>query len=130
MEAVNKIMDTIETPSEIISLIRLGKKGPTPRPVKIKLRQESDKDKILKSAKKLKGTNTYINRDMTPLERAEYRKLVMERKKKQVESESQGQKAHWIIRRGKVINAARPDTREDTQGNPLNSSELEPQKNM
>lgn len=112
-EEVDKIMVKIGTPSEIISLTRLGKKGSTPRPVKIKLKLESDKTRILKSAKKLKGTNTFINRDVTPSERPEFRKLVMERKRRQEESASKGQEAHWIIRRGKVINAARPDMLEE-----------------
>ena len=59
---------------------------------------------ILKAAKNLKGTEIYINKDMTPLEQAEHRRLIMEPKRRRGESRSNEQ---WVIRRNKVINVVR-----------------------
>ena len=87
----------------------MGQKTTTPRPVKIKLKNQSDQDRILKAAKNLKGTEIYISKDMTPLEQAEHRKLVMELKKKRGEA---GVDDQWIIRRGRVINVSRTGRRE------------------
>ena len=59
---------------------------------------------ILKAAKNLKGTEIYINKDMTPLEQAEHRRLIMELKRRRGESRSNEQ---WVICRNKVINVVR-----------------------
>ena len=103
--------------SDFDQVIRVGQKTTTPRPVKIKLKNQSDQDRILKAAKNLKGTEIYISKDMTPLEQAEHRKLVMELKKKRGEA---GVNDQWIIRRGRVINASRTGRREveDTSQDP------------
>ena len=85
-------------------IYRVRPKGATPRPVKIKLKNQDDQTKILKAAKNLKGTEIYINKDMTPLEQAEHRRLIMELKRRRGESRSNEQ---WVIRRSKVINVAR-----------------------
>ena len=81
-----KILESINAASDIDQLIRVGQKQTIPRPVKIKLKNQSDKDRILKAAKNLKGTEIYISKDMTSLEQAEHRKLVMELKKKRGEA--------------------------------------------
>ena len=95
----------------------MGQKKTTPRPVKIKLKNQSDQERILKAAKNLKSTEIYISKDMTPLEQAEHRKLVMELKKKRGEA---GVDDQWIIRRGRVINASRTGCKEveDTSQDP------------
>ena len=92
------------------------KKKTTPRPVKIKLKNQSDQDRILKAAKNLKGTEIYISKDTTPLEQVEHRKLVMELKKKR----EAGVDDQWIIRRGRVINASQTGCKEveDTSQDP------------
>ena len=69
---VNRILESINAPSEYAMINRVGPKGATPRPVKIKLTNQDDQTKILKAAKNLKGTEIYINKDMTPLEQAEH----------------------------------------------------------
>ena len=98
---VNRILESINAPSEYDMINRVGPKGATPRPVKIKLKNQDDQTKILKAAKNLKGTEIYINKDMTPLEQAEHRRLVMELKRRRGEARSNEQ---WVIRRNKVIN--------------------------
>ena len=104
-----RILESINAASEFDQVIRVGQKNPTPRPVKIKLKNQSDQDRILKAAKNLKGTEIYISKDMTPLEQAEHRKLVMELKKKRGEA---GVDDQWIIRRGRVIYASRTGCKE------------------
>ena len=103
---VNRILESINAPSEYDMINRVGPKGATPRPVKIKLKNQDDQTKILKAAKNLKGTEIYINKDMTPLEQAEHRRLIMELKRRRGEPRSNEQ---WVglIRHNKVINIAR-----------------------
>ncbi|RUS84616.1 hypothetical protein EGW08_007643 [Elysia chlorotica] len=86
---------------------RLGKKGEAPRPLKIRFNSSEACSRILKSASKLKGTKIYISRDMTPLERREWKELLEERNRKRQEALEKGIEANWVIRRGKVVNAAR-----------------------
>ncbi len=106
---VEDILQRIDAPCDFNVLMRVGKKGDAPRPVKIRIKEEADRTNILKSAKKLKGSVIFINKDMTPLERAEHRKLVTERKRRQEQSDTQGLEAHWIIRRGQVVNVMRSE---------------------
>ena len=72
--------------------------------MRIKLKNQDDQTKILKAAKNLKGTEIYINKDMTPSEQAQQRRLVMELKRRRGEALSNEQ---WVICRNKVINVAR-----------------------
>ncbi|RUS68411.1 hypothetical protein EGW08_023827 [Elysia chlorotica] len=95
--------------------VRVGRKGEAPRPLKIRFKESDSCNKILKSTKKLKGTDIYISRDMTPLERKQWKALLEERDKKRQEAKEQGleeKEALWIIRRGKVINVARDGPRQ------------------
>ena len=45
----------------------------------------------------------FINRDKTPLERAEWRKLLGEKKEKNEEAEHMGREENWVIRNNKVV---------------------------
>ena len=82
VDEVNRILESINAVSEYDFIARIGPKGVTPRPVKIRLTNQDDQTKILRAAQNLKGTDTYINKDMTPLEQAEYKKLIMELKRR------------------------------------------------
>ncbi len=73
------------------------------RPIKIPLNSSADVDRVMKSTYKLKGTNIYINRDLTPLERAELKKLIQERKEKIATSTALGENVFWRISGGKVV---------------------------
>lgn len=88
---------------------RLGKKGDSPRPLKVRFRTTDECTRVLKSARKLKGSNIYISRDMTPLERKEWKELLEERNKKRLEAMENGTEAKWVIRRGKVVNISREE---------------------
>ena len=100
---VNRILEFMNALSEYVVITRMGPKGVTPRPVKIMLKNQADQTKILKAAKNLKGTEIYINKDMTPLEQAEHNKLVMELKRRREDVQLNEQ---WVIRWNRVINAA------------------------
>ena len=97
-------MDSINALSKYVVITRVGPKGATPRPLKIKLKNQADQTKILKAARNLKGTEIYLNKDMTPLEQAEHKRLVLELKRKREEARSNEQ---WVIRQNRVINVAR-----------------------
>ena len=89
--------------------IRLGKKcdGAKPRPVKIRLSSQEEISQILRQAKKLRGTDIFISRDMTPLERREWKELLEERNRRRKDAEEKGEEGTWIIRKGKVVNVMR-----------------------
>ena len=112
MEQLKEILQTVEaSDSEPQHLIRLGPKGTEPRPLKARFKRQEDCWKVLKGTENLRGTDFFISRDMTPLEREERRALVKLKKEKEAESEAKGEEAKWKIRRGKVINTARKGTR-------------------
>ena len=105
---VETVLGRIEvTGCEFEQPMRLGKKGETPRPLKIRFKTKEMCTTILKSANKLKGSDTYISKDMTPLERIEWKALLKERDRKRQEALDNGDDAWWVIRKGKVINVAR-----------------------
>ena len=98
---VNRILESINAPSEYAMINRVGPKGATPWPVKIKLKNQDDQTKILKAAKNLKGTEIYINKDMTPIEQAEHRILVMELKRRgETRSNEQSQQSDQCNKSG------------------------------
>jgi hypothetical protein len=70
-----------------------------------------DHRKILRASGKLQNhedfKNIYINRDMTPLERDQWRILVKLKKDKQEQAVQTGEDATWIIRSGKVVKGRR-----------------------
>lgn len=106
---VMKVLDKIEVENcgGFEPPTRLGKKDEVTRPLKIRFKSSEACLKILKSANKLKGSKIYISRDVTPLERREWKELVEERNRKRQEAQEKGIEAKWIIRRGKVMNVAR-----------------------
>ena len=92
--------------SDIQQVIRLGKKQENtsrPRPLLIKLKEEKIKHLVLKRAKKLKDEReekyrkVFINRDMTPQEMEEEKKLVEELKTRRRNGEE-----GWFIKNGKL----------------------------
>lgn len=107
---IQSTLDKIKVKEAIFETpIRLGKKGEKPRPIKIRFKEGKSCLEILKSARKLKGTEIFISKDMTPLERTEWKALLEERKRKRQESLDKGEDARWVIRNGKVINLAREE---------------------
>ena len=113
--AFSTLCQELEVDASPKSIVRLGKKSDTARPMKVTLRNTEDVKNILSAAKKLAKTvnpllvNVSLKKDQTPLEREERRKLVAVRKEKQAESDNSGQKAKWVIRKGAVINVQRGD---------------------
>lgn len=113
IEKIKKVLEKIEAGQcELNNPVRLGKKGEQPRPLKVKLQSNDACQQILRQTKKLKGTDTYISRDMTPLERKEWKELLEERNKRRKEAEKKGEEEIWVIRKGKVVNVAREGGRQ------------------
>ena len=95
---------------------RLGAKkqdNPSPRPLLVKLQTQEQAEQCLKSWRILKENPGYehygIQRDMTFLERADMKKLVMERNRRRDQTREEGGSEVWAIRGGKVINTARKE---------------------
>jgi hypothetical protein len=116
LAALRGILDSIEAKVPLANPIRLGKKedSTTARPLRVRAVNEQDVTKIMKAAKKLKDhdslSSVYINRDKTPLERLEWKKLVEERKEKNEEAKSAGREENWVIRNHKVVLGRMRDT--------------------
>ncbi len=98
------------------SYFRLGKipDGPDakPRPVRLTLVSEAQKDKILRNAKNLKGNRNgfekiYIHQDLTPIQRAARQKLVLELKQRI----AQGQQNLIIVNDKIVVRRQQPQMR-------------------
>lgn len=106
-EIVRHLLSSIDTPVPFSKCVRLGKPDDTPRPVRITAASVKDQHAILKAAVRLREMdefqNVFVNRDQTPREQKNWRKLQEERKKKMKESEEAGENKTWVIRRGKVI---------------------------
>lgn len=107
LEKLRAMLKTIEANVPITKTDRLGKRSELTRPLKISVKSMSDKQRILKNASKLSRipdlSDIHINRDMTPLERDQWKILVKERKERVEESKAKGEVINWIIRNGKVI---------------------------
>ena len=71
-----------------------------------------------KAAKNLKGTEIYISKDITPLEQAEHRKLVMEVWTISGSSEEE----EWLMRHGQVVR--RPRTHPKIQAREVPTQEV------
>ena len=104
-ECVRKLLSSIGAAVPFSSVTRLGKRGDNTvaRPVRITTASTDDKHRVLKAAVKLKDledySRVYVNRDQTPLEQRQWKKLLEERKRKMQESSN----VPWVIRRGRVI---------------------------
>ena len=107
-EVLANIQDAIQTSVALTNIRRIGKReaGKT-RPLRTSVANTKDLGEILKSAKKLRYSdalnNVFINRDMTQLERSQWRELMKEKRDKQEVSLRNGENVKWIISKGKVV---------------------------
>jgi hypothetical protein len=95
---VQDLLNSIQCSTvSVNTCVRLGKlpEVPTerPRPVKIILSSEEQKDKILRYAKNLKGLSNgmnkvFIHQDLTPKQRARRQQLVQDLKARQQQGET------------------------------------------
>lgn len=106
--------DVIGVNIDIMEVVRLGKKKEgenKPRPVRVIVASDRQKQDVLRNAYKLRISNDqvtknlYVKKDMTLMERREDEALWKEWKAKKEESEQAGDTlAKWIRRDGKAIN--------------------------
>ena len=109
---------------------RLGKKGDKPRPLLITYDSPEAASTILKQAKALgKEENKQykgiaVKKDMTPLEREEYKKLIQLRNQKREEATANKTGEIWVIHGTKVVDIARrkPQEEESEPKAPSNAS--------
>ena len=101
------IQSAMGTNAKLSNVIRIGVYNDQNRPLRVKTSSPQDHRDMLSSAKKLQESDdfkeVYISRDMTPLERDQWKALVRERKEKQANSEKEGEQVRWIIRNNRVI---------------------------
>ncbi len=110
-EESRKILSTIGATVPITRPTRLGKRGDGKigRPLRITVSSVSDQHTVLKAAATLRGHHKYgevfINKDQTPWEQRQWKKLLEERKRKTEESAAANADVTWVIRKGRVIEA-------------------------
>ena len=110
MDQARAILGAMDVTVPMSNPQRLGKKDDADtraRPLRVKLSNEQDIKRVLRGGAKLKESDEYksiyVNRDMTPLERKEWRKLLEERRIKNSEAVAAGQDANWVIRNNRVV---------------------------
>ena len=138
---INKLLRASKTDHKPTEIRRLGKynsNNPKPRPLKVSFESEKARDEVLKSFHRARKDNTdkeaiinkvNLQKDMTKKEREEDDELFAELKLKRTESQESGDEyAHWIRRKGKVINIGKyptPEMEETDDSEGEDSSEEE-----
>ena len=90
---------------------RLGSKQSTPRPLRVEVTSDPSRLSVLRKAKTLVQSKNeiakkiFIKRDITPMQRAEEKRLLKLRDEKREEAKKKGDmSANWVIRRRRVVN--------------------------
>jgi hypothetical protein len=105
---VRKLLSSIGQAVPFSKAVRLGKPEHSSRPLRITSASITDQYSILKAAVKLRDSpaysNVYINKDMTPSEQKNWKRLQEVKKKKIQEAKDAGREdVTFVIRRGVVI---------------------------
>ena len=107
-EKIVKIQKDMGTSVPLTNVIRIGKASTGKiRPLRVTAPDTSAHIDLLRSAKNLRNSTSFstvfIKRDMTPLERSQWKALIKEKKEKQVRSNENGENVRWVIYRGRVV---------------------------
>ena len=110
-EKIDEIGQILGAVIETTKTVRIGKKETGKvRPLKVILPNRTARDALLSKAKNLRKSeeemakNLVMKMDLTPTQRLEEKKLLVERNKRREEDKANGVKSHtWIIRKGKII---------------------------
>ena len=110
-EKIDEIGKILETTIEATKAVRIGKKETGKvRPLKVILPNRISRDALLSKAKNLRKSedemakNLVLKMDLTPTQRLEEKKLLVERNKRRDEDKANGVRSHtWIIRSGRII---------------------------
>jgi hypothetical protein len=107
MRKLSNILKKIGVNATLANPTRLGKKENNNRPLRVRTANTGDMTKILGASKKLRDfeelEGVYINKDRTPLERAQWKQLMEERKEKNSEAKEAGREENWVIRNNRVV---------------------------
>ena len=107
-ELLTNLQQDIQTSVALTNIRRIGKYevGKT-RPLRASVRDTTELRKLLKYAKMLRDSdsfsNVFIARDMTQLQRSQWKSLIKEKREKQEMSSCNGEKVKWTITKGQVV---------------------------
>ena len=107
-ELLTNLQQDIQTSVALTNICRIGKYevGKT-KPLRASVPDTTELRKLLKYAKKLRDSdsfsNVFIARDMTQLQRSQWKSLIKEKREKQEMSSCNGEKVKWIITKGQVV---------------------------
>ena len=117
MEQIRATLDKLSIKVPLQKPIRLGT-GNKPRPLRVTVTNYEDARLILKEARKLENINgcekIFINRDMTPLERGNMRKLTERKKELNQKAKETKSGEVYIIKANKVVK--KPVKKDATEG--------------
>jgi hypothetical protein len=105
-ELIKQMLMKIEANVPFNNVVRLGQRGEKNRPIRIKTTSVIDHLKVLKAANKLQKVGLkeiIISKDLTPLERVMWKRVVKLKKDKIEESRKKGEDVNWVIRSGRVV---------------------------
>ena len=105
-EATRGILRKMNVDTPLSKPTRLGQ-GTKPRPLRVTLPSQGDVMKVMKEAAKMRDKedlkDIFINRDLTPLERTNLKKLLEEKKRRNKIAEEAGEDTSWTIRGNKLV---------------------------
>ena len=98
---------TKETKATVSNVIRIETQVEQNQPIQVNSSTLPELRDVMGASKKLQNSDlfreVFVSKDMTPLERSQWKALVKERKEKQAHSIAAGEETRWIIRNNKVI---------------------------
>ena len=127
------IKDGLEINDKVTArkITRLGKKDDKKRPMKVQLDNPMQARQILQAVKSIslqdkdKFKDINIVSDRTPLERAEWKKLVKLREERQAMSDAQNDGVKWVIAGNRVVKERAQDHSNDIEGNETHKEDLQ-----
>ena len=103
----------VEEEVQVIKINRLGKKEDRDRPMRVIFKKAGTSSELLRKARNLKGKSQFkdisVSGDKTPLEREEWKRLVVERNRNQAESDANEEGVVWMIRGERLFKMPKRD---------------------
>ena len=107
LRILNGVLRQIGINANLMNPTRLGKSEEASRPLRVRTTCNEDMTRILGAGRKLMGIESlkhiFINKDRTPLERVEWKRLMELRKEKNDAAKASGLEENWIIRNHQVV---------------------------
>ena len=106
----------------VLKVNRLGKKEDKDRPMRVIFKKPGTVEELLKKARNLKGKTQFkdisVSGDKTPLEREERKRLMIERDRRQADSDEKEEGVTWAVRGERLIKVVKKEDQGAVGGRP------------